>query len=196
VKELFASLTATVFNPLVSLVLPGLTAVSAWFVLFAQRPPLEVLISRNHTETAFILMLLTIFVGTVIDDLGMRIESLWLDAGRERRTHGSHSEEWWAYLRKPFSTEPSGRRHLRRLVARLKFELCVPVGATVTVPAVWLNPELSITWAAGITLLAACISVYLLAEAIATHDVLGKLRHELLKEDSYALVPRKSVQSA
>jgi hypothetical protein len=118
-KELFASLWATVFNPLVSCVLPGLTAISAWFVFFAQCPSLDALITRNHTETAFVLMLLTIFVGTVVDDLGMRIESLWLDAERERRTHGSHR-----------------------------------------------------------------------------YDVLGRLRHELLKEDSYALVPRKSVQSA
>ena len=144
-KELFASLSATVFNPLVSLVLPGLTAISAWFVLFAQRPSLDMLISRNHTETAFVLMLLTIFVGTVVDDLGKRIESLWLDARRERRTQGIHSEEWWAYLRKPFVCEPSGRRHLRRLVARLKFELGVPIGAAVTVPALWLNPLLSAT---------------------------------------------------
>ncbi len=195
-KELFSSLSATVFYPLVSLVLPGLTAISAWFVLFAQGPSLDGLVSRNHTETAFVLMLLAIFFGTVVDALGMRIESLWLVAGRERRTHGSHSAEWWAYLRKPFACEPSGRRHLRRMVARLKFELGVPIGATVTVPALWLNPALSSTWAAGITLLAACISIYLLAEAVATHDVLGKLRHELLKEDGYALVPRKSVQSA
>jgi len=195
-KELLSSLSATVFYPLVSLVLPGLSAISAWFVLFAQHPSLDALISRNHTETAFVLMLLTIFVGTVVDALGMRIESLWLDAGRERRTHGSHSAEWWAYLRKPFVCEPSGRRHLRRMVARLKFELGVPIGAAVTVPALWLNPIVSVTWAACITLLAACVSVYLLAEAVATHDVLGKLRHELLKEDTYALVPRKSVQSA
>jgi len=60
----------------------------------------------------------------------------------------------------------------------------------------WLNPILSASWAAGITVLVCCVSTYLLAEAVATHDVLGRLRHELLKEDSYALVPRKSVQTA
>src|SRR5262245_13827944 len=92
-KELFSSLTATVFYRLVSLVLPGLTASSAWFVFFAQRPPLRELVHRNHTETAFVLMLIAIFVGTVIDDLGMRIESGWLDAVRERQTGGLHGEE-------------------------------------------------------------------------------------------------------
>lgn len=195
-KELFSSLSATVFYPLESLVLPGLTAISAWFVLFAQSPSLDALITRNHTETAFVLMLLAIFVGTVVDDLGMRVESLWLDTRRDRVTLGSHSQEWWAYLRKPFLNEPSGRRHLRRLVARLKFELGVPIGAAVTVPALWLNPLFTATWAFGITVLAASLSTYLLAEGVATHEVLGRLRHELLKEEAYALVPRKNVQSA
>lgn len=69
-KELFASLSATVFYPLVSLVLPGLAAISGWFVLLAHRPPLQGLVSRNHTETAFVLMLLAIFAGTVIEIWG------------------------------------------------------------------------------------------------------------------------------
>src|SRR5262249_49360536 len=89
-------------------------------------------------ETTFVLLLIAIFAGTVIDDLGMRIESRWLDEHRERRTGGLHGEEWWAYLRKPFPTEPSGRRHLRRLVARLKFGLGGPVGVLATAPALWL----------------------------------------------------------
>jgi len=156
------------------------------------------LVHRNHTETAFVLMLIAIFVGTVIDDLGMRIESRWLDAVRERRTAGLHGEEWWAYLRKPFAAEPSGRRHLRRLVARLKFELGVPVGVVVTAPALWLNPALGRPWAALTTALAVCLSAYLLVEAAATHDVLGKLRHELLKDEGTTcpMLARKTVQSA
>ena len=154
--------------------------------------------SRNHAETAFVLTLLAIFVGTVIDDLGMRIENRWLDQSRERRTSGLHSQEWWAYLRKPFATEPTGRRHLRRLVARLKFELGVPVGVVVTAPALWLNPALSGPWASLLTALAVCLSAYLMIEAAATHDVLGKLRHELLKEEgtACAMVSRKTAQSA
>lgn len=197
-KELFSRLTATVFYPLVSLVLPGLTAISAWFIFFAQRRPVQGLVIRNHTETAFVLMLLAIFFGTVIDDFGMRIERWWLDAKRERRTGGLHGEEWWAYLRKPFAIELPVMRHLRRLVARLKFELGVPVGVAVTVPALWLNRAVSDALAASITTLLLCLSAYLLAEAATTHDVLGRLRHELLKEEAtaYATVPLKTVQSA
>lgn len=197
-KELFSSLTATIFYPLVSVAFPGLSAISAWFVLFAQRPPLRELVQKNHTETAFVLMLIALFTGTVIDDLGMRIERGLLDAGRERRTGGMHGKEWWEYLRKPFPTEPSGRRHLRRMVARLKFELGVPVGLVITAPALWLNPVLSGPWAVLVTSLVLCLSAYLFIEAAATHDVLGRLRHELLKEEGTpsAMISRKTVQSA
>ena len=192
-KELFSALSATILYPLVSLVLPGLAAFSAWFVYSAQKPILHGMVSRNHPETALVLLLLAVFTGTLIDDMGMRIESMWLDRERERRTGGRYREEWWEYLRKPFVTEPSGRRHLRRLVARLKFELGVPIGFVIGLPAIWIG----FYWAPVITLLGLCVSSYLLFEAAATHEALGQLRHELLKSDGLtSLVPRKPVQSA
>lgn len=197
-KELFSAFSAAVFYPLVALVLPGLTALSGWYIYLTRQAPLRGMVTRNHSETAFVLMLLAVFTGTVIDDLGMRIESAWLDAKREQRTSGQHSEEWWGYLRKPFATEPSGRRHLRRLVARLKFELGVPLGFAITLPTLWLDPAVSSRLALMTAALGLCVSLYLLFEASSTHEVLGKLRHELLKDDVavYAVLPRKTVQSA
>jgi hypothetical protein len=182
VKELFSAFGSAVFFPLVSLVLPGLIATSSWFVLLARSERVHELIRQNHTETAFVLMLISIFVGTIIDDLGMRIESYWLDRQRDARTKGLHFEEWWAYLRTPFPVEPSGRRHLRNLVARLKFELGVPVGIVFAVPGLWLNQAAHYLPAVLITSLAFCLLAYLLLEAASTHDVLGTLRHELLRQ--------------
>jgi len=196
-KELFSAFGAAVFYPLVSLVLPGLTAISTWFVYLMGWPGFCGLVGRNHTESAFVLMLLAIFTGTVIDDLGMRLESSWLDQRREARTQGLHSKEWWAYLRKPFDLEPSGRRHLRKLVARLKFELGVPIGFVMAAPALWFNPLLDHRRALLVTALVAVVGAYLCWEASATHEVLGELRHELLKENgTYPLVIRKPVHSA
>jgi hypothetical protein len=197
-KELFSAFSAAVFYPLVSLVLPGLSALSAWFLFLMNWPVFRSLASRNHTESAFVLMLLSIFIGTIIDDLGMRIESYWLDRRRNRKTNGTHVEEWWKYLRKPFDVEPAGSRHLRKLVARLKFELGIPIGLTLTNPAVWLNSAITYRLAIGITVIAISLIVYLLLEAAATHEVLGTLRHELLKDDGEAFVVArpKKVQSA
>jgi hypothetical protein len=155
-------------------------------------------VTRNHTETAFVLMLISIFVGTVIDDLGIRIENQWLDRRREQRTSGSHSKEWWAYLCKTFDVEPSGRRHLRKLVVRLKFELGVPIGLVLALPAVWLNVSMLYRWSALTTMLGGVLGAYLFSEAAATHEVLGMLRHELVKGE-YAVataIRPKSTQSS
>ena len=197
-KELFSAFSAAVFYPLVSLVLPGLTASCGWFVYFLNFPTFRIAVSQNHTETAFILMLLSVFVGTVIDDLGTRLESALLDRWRNARTKGVHREEWWAYLRKPFPTEPSGRRHLRKLVARLKFELGIPLGLLLTGPSIWLNPVTHNRWATLTSLLGGVLIVYLLIEAAATHEVLGELRHELLKEGEgiRSVETKKPVRSA
>jgi hypothetical protein len=73
-KELFSAFSAAVFYPLVSLALPGLTAISGWFVYLMGQPGFRGLVGRNHTEAGFIVMLNSIFVGTVIDDLGTRLE--------------------------------------------------------------------------------------------------------------------------
>jgi len=196
-KELFSAFSAAVFYPLVSLVLPGLTAIIGWFFYFMNHFAFRLTVSQSHTETAFILMLLSIFIGTVIDDLGTRLESAWLDRCRNRRTRGAHEEEWWAYLRKPFDVEPSGRRHLRKLVVRLKFELGIPIGLAITGGSVWINPAISYRSALGITVLGLILFVYLLLEAAATHEVLGELRHELLKDTAgmFTLRAPKPVQS-
>jgi hypothetical protein len=37
-KELFSAFSAAVFYPLVSLAMPGLAAISGWFVLLATKP--------------------------------------------------------------------------------------------------------------------------------------------------------------
>jgi hypothetical protein len=57
-NELFSAFSAAVFYPLVSLAMPGLAAISGWFVLLATKPGFRALVDRNHTETAFRLMLL------------------------------------------------------------------------------------------------------------------------------------------
>jgi hypothetical protein len=194
-KELFSAFSAAVFYPLVSLVMPGLTALTCWFLLLTTKTQFRSLVGRNHTETAFVLMLLSIFVGTVIDDLGTRLESTWLDRARNARTGGAHREEWWAYLRKPYEVEPSGRRHLRKLVARLKFELGVPAGFAITIPALWLNQLVTWQLCILVSALGLLLSGYLLLEAASTHEALGTLRHELLQSDGPTTLPKKIVRA-
>ena len=195
-KELFSALSTAVFNHLVCTVLPGLAAIGGWFLYCEHLPTFSQTVRNNHTETAFITMLISIFLGTIIDVLGARLERSWLDARLKRRTHGLHQEEWWAYLRKRFDVEPSGLRHLRRLVTRLKFELGVPIGLFISLPTVWISQGISPLVASVVTASLLILAGYLLFEASATHTLLSELRHQLLVEPGMPSLARVPVRTS
>jgi hypothetical protein len=120
--NLFSAFTCEVFRPLVTLLLPGAIAVSTWFVgLLWQFPELRKMAFANHPETGFVLVLAMTFAGMALEDLGTRLETS-MDRRRDKQT-GKHFENWYAYLRIAFTTDPIGRRYIRTLVLRLKFEL-------------------------------------------------------------------------
>jgi hypothetical protein len=127
-KELFSAFGSEVFRPLVTLVVPGSIAVSTFFIgLLQQFHEFNDLVSKNHAESAFVLLLVVLVAGLIIEDIGARLET-FLDWIANWRTKGSHNDEWNAYLRLAFKTEPGGRRYLRTLVVRLKFELGTAIG--------------------------------------------------------------------
>jgi hypothetical protein len=179
-KEVFSAFGTEIFRPLITLVLPGVAALSSWFLLAMKNAKIYALVNNNHTEATFVLVMIALFMGLVAEDIGSRIERSF-DSRRDRMTDGAHMREWWAYLRLAFEVEPAGRRHLRNLVARLKFELGIPVGLLICIPGIWML-DLSYKWSFGLTILGVVVGLYLFCEAVATHRVLASLRHELLGE--------------
>src|SRR5882672_3812996 len=118
----FSAFTSEVFRPLVTLLIPGASAISTWFVgLVWQFHDLQTLVHNNHAEVGLVLVLAMTFVGLVIEDMGARVETQW-DARTDKR-NGSHVDDWYAYLRTAFKADSIGRRYVRTLVLRLKFEL-------------------------------------------------------------------------
>lgn len=173
-----------VFRPLVTLLIPGAFAISSWAVAVVWKfPALQGLISRNHTETAWVLFLIITATGIIIEDWGARVESI-LDKRANKRTQGKHAENWYAYLRTAFVADPIGRGYTRSLVIRLKFELGILFSSLATAGGlVWLL-LLGMNCTAAIVLI--CLSLVLagweLKEVIDTHDVLATNRAELLKD--------------
>src|ERR1700741_2054858 len=97
-KELFAAFNADFFRALTTLIIPGALAVSTWSVhLVLTFERLKKLVGKNHLETAFLLFIVVIFIGLVIEDIAARIESQ-LDTRADGKTHGKHTEEWYEYL--------------------------------------------------------------------------------------------------
>ncbi len=78
----------------------------------------------HHTETTLVLALASIAAGLLVEDIGSRIESRFLDKRLGAQpAFSTHSEEWNQYLRLVFKTEPVGQRYLRAILLRFKFEL-------------------------------------------------------------------------
>ncbi len=124
-----------------------------------------------------------IFAGLVFEDFGSWWESQ-MDKRADSKTSGRHNKEWFDYLRSAFVSDPIGRRYLRTLVMRLKFELGVAYSmisaAFGLIWLVWLG--VSCRTAIPFWVIAAGFSTWGLLEASQTHKALALTRSELLKD--------------
>jgi hypothetical protein len=180
----FSAFTSEVFRPIATLIIPGAIGISTWFVaLLWHFAALKRLVSENHTDTAFVTLLAMIFAGLVFEDVGARWE-VWLDDRADAKTEKLHSRQWFDYLRSAFVSDPIGRRYLRSLVLRLKFELGVAFAMTSTACGlVWLAfLGLNCRVVLVSELVCALFIAWGLNEANQTHRVLGRTRAELLKD--------------
>ena len=185
-KELFAAFNADFFRAFTTLIIPGAIAISTWSVqLILSSDRLRNLISQNHVETAFVLFIAIVFVGLVIEDMGARMES-FLDYRADKTTTGKHTETWYQYLRTAFRCEPIGRRYIRTLVTRLKFELGTTIAiliASVGLVELWIGGFTTNKFSLILLVLSLLVAAYLgLVEAPASHQLLAKARTEMMGE--------------
>jgi hypothetical protein len=178
-----SAFTSEVFRPITTLIIPGAIGISTWFLaLLWSFANVRSLVAENHTETGFVLLLAMIFAGLMFEDAGSHWES-WLD-GRADKKNNVHILQWHEYLRTAFKADPIGRRYLRTLVLKLKFELGVAFSMlSAILGLVWLaylGLPLKIVFISGGV--CAGFAAWCLFEACQTHNVLGSIRAELLKE--------------
>jgi hypothetical protein len=179
----FFSAFTEVFRPLVTLLIPGAIAISTWYVgLLWHFHDLQTLVHNNHADVGLILALAMTFAGLVLEDMGARVESRW-DARKDKQ-NGSHVDTWYAYLRTAFKADPIGRRYVRALVLRLKFELGIAFAMlSAAVGVLWLwYMGLSFKVVVASELLCILFAVWGFFEGWSTHDTLAKNRQNLLGE--------------
>lgn len=193
-KDVLGAFGSEVLRPLASLVLPGAVAIIPYFVLVRLLfPSFSAMLSANSAETVFALLAICLFTGFILEDLGSWLEDRWDD----RTDCPGLREDWYAYLRFAFKTEPVGHRYLRTLVLRLKFELGVLCGllvglfgvlclgfVTFGTLALPVQVAMKIHWLfwPGV-LVYVLLGVYLWFGAKQTHKTLYNLRHRMLNGD-------------
>lgn len=182
-KEIFSAFGSEIFRPLATIVIPGAMAISVWFVVVLQRfTKLCALAGANHTETTLLLALASVAAGLLVEDLGSRIESRYLDRRLVAQPpFSAHSEEWNQYLRLVFKSEPVGQRYLRAILLRFKFELGTAIALVSSGLALLLTTLALCTALVWCVLLIAVAAYLLFVEARSSHRLLSKIRHEILK---------------
>ncbi len=179
----FSAFTSEVFRPIATLLIPGAIGISTWLIALLWRfADLKQLAAGNHTETSFVMLFAIIFAGLVFEDIGSHWES-WLD-DRLNERNKVHLQQWSEYLRTAFRADPIGRRYLRTLVLKLKFELGVAFAmVSASLGLVWLA-LLGLTCTTVIIAEGVCTLFFACAlyEAAQTHRVLGRTRADLLKD--------------
>lgn len=179
----FSAFSSEVFRPLVTLLIPGAIAISSWVVvLLWQFVDLRKLVYGNHAETGLVLFLAMTFAGLVCEDFGAHVETKF-DEMRDEKDK-KHLDNWFLYLRTAFKADPIGRRYLRTLVLRLKFELGVGFGAlSAALGILWLW-HLGLNGSSAVTgeVLCGLSAFYGFYEGWSTHDALAINRENLLGE--------------
>ncbi len=194
-KEIFAAFGSEVFRPLVTLLLPGAVAVAPWCVgIFQRWPVVYSMANSNHTETAFVLVAVMLFVGLVLEDIGSNLETRLFDLAADKLTGGSHQKNWYLYLRTVLKDEPVGCHYLRTILLRMKFELGSSVALAVAGPGAFST---LLPWE---TAFVACVSLMaagalLFREGKKSHLVLSRVRQELLRGTLAAELKHESQQN-
>jgi hypothetical protein len=127
-----------------------------------------------------VLVVFSVFLGLIIEDLGARLgllmEKIFLS--REDRNN------WRPYLSLSFEVEPVGQYYARAISARMRFELNASVAFLIVLPALWLA---LLSYHSGVTLMivgyvfVTLCMVYLLFEAISSAKALASIRGLLIE---------------
>ena len=109
-----------------------------------------------------------------------------MDGCADKATDGQHTRDWYSYLKTAFVCEAIGRRYIRTLVTRLKFELGTSVPVLIAdagIVALYLNGFLGLSALIAFLILSFALATYLgVVEARASHRLLAKARTEMLQE--------------
>ena len=88
----FSAFTTDVFRPIATILIPGVFAISTWFIGLVWRFAAVRDLTSNHTETSLVLLLAMIFGGMVVEDVGSTYEGQ-LDDIENHATQGKHEED-------------------------------------------------------------------------------------------------------
>jgi hypothetical protein len=179
-----APLKNEVFRPIMTLVVPGATAVAPYALLVRHyEPAISDSLTRHPSIGYTVLAIAALAAGFVIEDIASGFEDLVIDQWLECKKKG-HRDTWKKYLALALPTNPIGQRYLRRVLLRMQFELHFAV-ALIAAWVGWARLQaVDSPWSRGsfvaFSIFSLAVVVFLLIEAFQSAGVLSDVRQNLV----------------
>lgn len=183
------SLNLSFDRVLIQLVIPGVIAIFPWFIFFLNaHPHAKSYLHSNTNVTILAIIFLSLITGLVLENIGGRIEVMWLDE-RNKKNYVKYEETWNNFLLLTYDkNEPVGQRYLRNILLRMKFELSTAIAMVpLSIGLTFVNYYHSIfnncfAFIMIIFVLPTLFLIYLLYEAASSSKVLATTRKLLVEE--------------
>ena len=175
-----------VFQPLATTIVPGALALGPYVLIAAYYVhPVAEFWEAHPNAFVTILAILVIAAGLLCEDLGSEIEVRWLDRKMKNRD-AKFQERWDKYLQLVLEDSRVGKKYLKSVLLRFKFELAmIPAVITLTIGLTWLNAiYIYLAWRNFIfvALFFLVLVVFLCCEANQGVVVLDNTRKQLLEK--------------
>jgi hypothetical protein len=117
-KELFAAFAAEIFRPIITLLLPGIWAITPGLIaIFLKSHEVWQFVSVYRTPSALVFLTIATAMGMILENFGGELENFYF------RKHGQKAlDEWYQYLRLPRDPDLIAFSYIRSYVLRMKFE--------------------------------------------------------------------------
>ena len=174
-----------VFRPLVTLVVPGSTALGPYIIVTGYYIPRVRVFWEEHPWAFVAIVVVCILTcGLILEDIGTWVERQW-DKLLESK-NGDHIKTWYEYLKLELDDEIIGQRYLRIILTWMKFELAMaPALISLGVGLIWIHNLYDI-WHGGRGVYLACIflvclTAFLLYESYMSATILGMVRKTIVE---------------
>lgn len=184
--DLSSTFKGEIFRPIATIAVPGTFATTPFlFLLGSYFPGFINFWDKHDSATTFLIIMVVVAVGLLLEDFGARIEHHVLDPSCKKH-NSQHDEEWYKYLQLSFEKEPIGHRYLRTITLRLKFELAFGLSLIpFLIGLVWLNNRTLLLESTTVCLFGLFVSaliLYLMYEAHSSSKLLSKIRTKILNK--------------
>jgi hypothetical protein len=188
-------LSREIIRPLITLAIPGGVVIAPYVYLLHTNATVVNLWENHETALIFFLLVISLAVGLLLEDIGARIEKEFFDCVEK------NDPTWNEYLKKPSYSElkdldhsPKGthitetsKDYISSIVLRLKFELGMLVAIVFAIPGLVLIMRFNCqelldnyNWIIGVILL--LMPIYLLIESCNSVYLLHERRKNIVKD--------------